>query len=211
MTEKTYKTKHDRYQEKLAQIDAELPPIDVGQFENVRAPQNAIPVDRVLALAFRIAQGATISDSCTLAGVSIKTYQRWRKALREYEEGERDSIDPYILACAMTMRRARAVIRLRWQMLAEAGGKGSATALWMLERRGGGEYRAPAQRHEVKRETTEVHVHASIEDALDSTAQQLGISADDLRKQGDYWAKAITASQRGQALPAPPKSDESED
>ena len=209
MTEKTYKTKHDRYEEKLAQIDAELPPIDIGQFENIKPPPSAIPADRVLALASRIAQGATISDSCTLAGVHLKTVQRWQRILKEYERDQRDTIDPYILACAMTVRRARAVIRLRWQMLAEAGGKGSATALWMLERRGGGEYRAPAQRHEVKRETTEVHVHTSIEDALDSTAQQLGISADDLRQQGDYWAKAITASQRGQALPAPPsKSDE---
>ena len=80
----------------------------------------------------------------------------------------------------------------------------------MLERRGGAEYRAPAQRHEVKRETTEVVVHKTLEDALESTASQLGISADKLREQGDFWAKAITASQRGNALPAPPAESENE-
>lgn len=211
MSSHKYKTKHDRYQEKLAEIDAELPPVDIGQFENIKIHHSAVPVDRVLALAMRLVQGASIRDACTLANVHINTYKRWARLLREYENGESETIDPYILACAMTMQRARAITRLRWQLIAEAGGTGSGNALWMLERRGGAEYRAPAQRHEVKRETTEVHVHATIEDALSETAKQLGIDAEALKAQGDYWAKAITASQRGQALPAPPANTHDDD
>lgn len=206
-----YKTKHDRYLEHLAKIDAELPPVDVGQFEGITPPQNgSVPAERVLALANRIMQGISIKDACVLANVHFNSYKRWLSMLKQYESGELDKMHPYLVACAMTMLRAKAIRHLKWQQLAEAGGKGSSTALWMLERRGGAEYRAPAQRHEVKRETTEVIVHKSLEDALESTASQLGISADKLREQGDFWAKAITASQRGNALPAPPAESENE-
>lgn len=206
---KRYNTKHDRYAAKLAQIDAELPPVDIGQFENVeRSSPHMIPQDRVFAVAQRITQGATLRDACTLAGVSIRVLHKWGRALRDYESGERETLDPYILACALTIERARSITRLRWQMLAEGGGTGSSTALWMLERRGGREYRAPAQRHEVKRESTEVVVNTSIEQTIEATAQQLGIDPDQLKKQGDYWARAITASQRGAALPAPPSTNE---
>ena len=206
---KRYRTKHDRYEAKLAQIDAELPPVDIGQFENVeRSSSHMIPSDRVLAVAQRITQGATLRDACTLAGVSLRVIHKWARALREYEAGEVDHIDPYILACAVTIERARSITRLRWQMLAEGGGTGSATALWMLERRGGREYRAPAQRHEVKRESTEVVVNTSLEQTIEATAQQLGIDPDKLKEQGDYWARAITASQRGSALPSPPSNED---
>jgi hypothetical protein len=73
----------------------------------------------------------------------------------------------------------------------------------MLDRRGGKEYQAPAQRHEVRRESQEVVVHTTIDQALEATATQLGLDRDELRASGDYWARAITASQRGHALPEP--------
>lgn len=207
---KRYNTKHDRYAAKLAQIDAELPPIDIGQFEGLTCTGQMVSQDRVLAVAQRITQGATLRDACTLAGVSIRVIHKWGRLLRDYESGETEVINPYILACAVTIERARSITRLRWQMLAEGGGTGSATALWMLERRGGREYRAPAQRHEVKRESTEVVVNTSLEQTIEATAQQLGIDPEQLKQQGDYWARAITASQRGAALPAPPSTGDDE-
>lgn len=203
--EHEYKTKHDRHLDYLAKIDAELPPVDVGQFDGIKPPQNgSVPIKRVMALAQRIMQGVSIRDACVLANVHFNSYKRWLRLLKQYESGELETMHPYLVACAMTMLRSKAIRHLRWQMLAEAGGKGSSTALWMLERRGGDEYRAPAQRHEVKRETTELIVHKTLDDALDATATELGISADKLRAHGDYWAKAITASQRGNELPSPP-------
>jgi hypothetical protein len=96
-----------------------------------------------------------------------------------------------------------AIRRMRWQGLAEEGGKGSSAALWMLERRGGREYQPPAQRHEVKRESQEVVVHTTLESAIEHTARELGLDEAELRAQGEYWARAITASGRGESLPAP--------
>lgn len=204
-------TKAEKQAEINARIEAELPDIDIGQWDNVKPPKfKHIEKKLVMRLARRIMQGASMKDACNLAGVHYRTVKRWGQFVREFEEGNRNSVDPWIVACHYTVERARSILRLRWQMLAEAGGKGSATALWMLERRGGAEYRAPAQRHEVNRKTTEVHVVASIDDALDKTAKQLGLDSEQLRAQGDYWARAITATQRGTALPPPP-TDISED
>jgi len=198
-------TKQEKHAELVAKIEAELPDIDIGQWRNVTPPKyKHIEKKLVMRLARRIMQGASMRDACILAGVQYRTVKRWGQWCREFEEGTRERVDPWIVACHYTVERARSILRLRWQLLAEAGGKGSSTALWMLERRGGQEYRAPAQRHEVNRKTTEVHVVASIDDALNQTAQQLGLDAEQLKQQGDYWAKAITASQRGNALPAPP-------
>ena len=93
---------------------------------------------------------------------------------------------------------------MRWQALAEEGGGGSHAALWMLERRGGREFKPPTQRHEVQRETREVVAHITLDSALEATSRELGIPLEDLKAQGDFWAKSMTAKQRGEALPLPP-------
>jgi hypothetical protein len=199
------KSKRERHDEQIAELRARLPPIDVGQFNGLEPPPlSALTVEIMLALAQYVVDGATLSDACIMAGVNPQSLNRYRRAYRAELRGEpQPNLSEWGRTCAETYDRAIAIRRYRWQLLAEIGGQGSGSALWMLERRGGREYHAPAQKHEVTRESREVVVTASIDQAIEATADQLGLSADALREHGDYWARAITASQRGSALPAP--------
>lgn len=197
----------ERRREERARRDAipdQLPPLDVGQFEGVAPPTHArVTAEQILEVGRYVVSGATLKDASIMAGVSPRILERHRRDYRREQKGEPVELSEWGRACAETYERALSIRRYRWQLLAEIGGKGSSSALWMLERRGGGEYRAPAQRHEVKRESREVVVTATLDQALESTAHQLGLNAEELRAQGDYWARAMTAQQRGRALPSP--------
>jgi hypothetical protein len=187
-----------------------LPPLDIGQFDKPLQGRrsDSASVEGVLACGEYIVNGATLKDACMLAGIKHEATRQSLRSYRALERGEPtyEKNTEWTLAIGMTLDRAFALRRFRWQMVAEGGGQGSSTALWMLERRGGAEFRQPVQRHEVKRESKEVVVHASIDDALEHTAHQLGLDSDQMRAQGEYWARAMTASQRGTALPSPQES-----
>ena len=203
--ERTYgPTKAERALQRAREIEDELPPVDIGQFTGV-APPSSSPYtpDQVIRACASVVKGATLRDAEVLAGMRRGSLRAWQRDSLRAERGQHPPLGPWAGACAYTVERALALRRVRWQALAEEGGKGSSAALWMLDRRGGKEYAAPAQRHEVRRESQEVVVHATIDQALEATATQLGLDRDELRASGDYWARAITASQRGDALPAP--------
>lgn len=197
-------TKAERALQRAREIEEELPPVDVGQFANVAPPRSSpYTPDQVIRACGSIVKGATLRDAEVLAGMRRGALRAWQRDARRAERGQQPPLGPWADACAYTVERALALRRVRWQALAEEGGKGSSAALWMLDRRGGKEYQAPAQRHEVRRESQEVVVHTTIDQALEATATQLGLDRDELRASGDYWARAITASQRGHALPEP--------
>lgn len=190
-------TKAERQAEIVRRLHEELPPVDIGQFAEVTAPAGSpLTSAAVIAAGELIVQGATIEDAATLSSLDLVELRA------EIARG-----DAWGCACQITIERAYAVQRLRWQGIAELGGKGSTSALWMLDRRGGEAYRAPAQRHEVTRESRELVVNATVDSAIEATATQLGLSADDLRRSGDYWSRAITAQKRGTALPSPEGGD----
>lgn len=202
------KTKREIREQALDEIRQRLPPIDTGQFEGLEPhPHSHLTGEVMLTLAQYIIDGASLNDACLMSNVNTQALNRYRRAYRAEQRGEPSSLSDFGRACAMTYEKAIAIRRFRWQLLAELGGKGSQASLWMLERRGGSEYRAPAQRHEVTRESREVVVTATIDQAIEATAQQLGLSAEQLRAHGDYWARAMTASQRGKSLPAPHDND----
>jgi len=218
-------TKAEKQREVEERISAALPPVDVGQFERARArggaPLPPSDVERAVRVAERIVWGAQLRDACLIEGAPPAG---WHKALKRYRRAERleggeteeegASRDvakegTWTYALGFTLDRANALCRLRWQMLAEAGGKGSSTALWMLERRGGRGYLPPVRREQVTSTTTstttETQVTLSLEASLADTQQRLGLSEDALAQMGEWLSRASTASQRGQALPAPPR------
>ena len=198
------KTKKERQADRVAEIDASLPPLDIGQFNEIEPPRNThYTVVQVLNAGETIIRGATLRDAEFLHGFTRGALRAWQRDARRAERGQQAPLGRWAQACADTVERALAIRRLRWQALAEEGGGGSHAALWMLERRGGKEFHAPAQRHEVTRESREVVAHVSLDSALDATSRELGIPLEDLRAQGDYWARAMTAQQRGEALPPP--------
>jgi hypothetical protein len=215
--EHQYKTKADRQREVEQAINESLPSIDVGQFIGVRArlvdPETEAP--RALAVGRRIMFGASFKDACLIEGVSWRAY---KDALKRYRAAERKDTDEemktepvaegtWTYAVGYTIDRGMALCRLRWQMLAEAGGKGSKAALWMLERRGGREYLPPVRREQVTSTTTtttNTNTTLTLEAKLEATKSTLGFSDEHLAQMGDWLAQAQTAAQRGDALPAPP-------
>ena len=197
-------TKAERAQQRAREIESELPPVDVGQFDGLTPPSfSPYTPDQVIRACTSVVKGATLRDAEVIAGMRRGALRAWQRDSRRAERGQQPALGAWAAACAYSVERALALRRVRWQALAEEGGKGSNAALWMLDRRGGKEYQAPAQRHEVRRESQEVVVHTTIDQALEATATQLGLDRDELRASGDYWARAITASQRGHALPEP--------
>ena len=202
-------TKAQRAELRAQVVEDSLPSVDVGQFENVSPPPTtSYTHDQVLAAGEALIRGATLGDAEVLCGLARGALRRWVKRQRASDRGG-ERVGAWASACAYTVERALAIRRMRWQGLAEEGGKGSSAALWMLERRGGREYQPPAQRHEVKRESQEVVVHTTLESAIEHTARELGLDEDELRAQGEYWARAITASGRGESLPTPVTIDAS--
>ena len=149
------KTKKERQADRVAEIDASLPPLDIGQFDEIEPPRNThYTVVQVLNAGETIIRGATLRDAEFLHGFSRGALRAWQRDARRAERGQQAPLGRWAQACADTVERALAIRRLRWQALAEEGGGGSHAALWMLERRGGKEFHAPAQRHEVTRESS---------------------------------------------------------
>lgn len=198
-------TKAQRHAELVKQVDEGLPALDIGQFENIKEhPSRTCTPDQVLRAGEAIIKGATLADADILVGLARGRIRSYQRDGRQADRGQRRPLGPFEAAAYYTIERALAIRRMRWQALAEIGGRGTQAALWMLERRGGKEFQPPTQRHEVHRESREVVAHVSLDAAIDATAQDLGLSADELRAQGDYWARAITHQKRGWALPKPP-------
>ena len=148
-------TKAERQRQIEERVNAALPPVDVGQFERARGrggvPLPSGDVERAVRVADRIVWGAQLRDACLIEGAPpagyLQALKRYRRAERieegDIEEGASTDVareGTWAYALGFTLDRANALCRLRWQMLAEAGGKGSSTALWMLERRGGRGY-----------------------------------------------------------------------
>lgn len=185
-----------------------LPDLDVGQFNaltDLNASQRRMCTD-VMNVARYILRGSTMRDACILVGVSPSSasyYLRmWRK--EEREEHVEVKPTPYTLALGYTLARAMSIRALRWQTVAEAGGRESNTARWMLERRVRGEYSPPVQK--TQRESTQ-RVEVSVTEIgaqLEETRKALGVSEKDLATMGEYWAQVSTAAQRGKELPPPP-------
>jgi cytochrome c553 len=180
-----------------ARVDAA--PVDVGQFDGLPEPSTGARA-RVLAACERVARGATLADAAVLAGLERAMLKR---RLHEYETGKAHE-GTWCWAVGYSVARARALCRERWQGLAELGGKGSATAQWMLERRGGVEYRPPTQRTETRTTATSTQVTLSLEASLAETGARLGLDDAALAQMGEWLARAQTAGARGHALPAPP-------
>ena len=215
--EHQYKTKADRQREVEEAINESLPSVDTGQFIGVRSPVVDIEAEapRALSVARRIMFGAAFRDACLIEGASFRNY---REALQRYRATERKGTEEELYATAVgegtwtyalgyTIDRATALCRMRWQMLAEAGGKGSKAALWMLERRGGKAYLPPVRREQVTSTTTtstNTNTTLTLEAKLEATKNTLGFSDEHLAQMGDWLAKAQTAAQRGEPLPAPP-------
>jgi len=157
-------TKAERQRQIEERVAASLPPVDVGQFERAGGrgglPLPPSDVERAVRVGDRIVWGAQLRDACLIEGASPTGYaqalRRYRRAER-IEEGEITAEEgayvaregTWTYALGYTLDRAVALCRVRWQMLAEAGGKGSSTALWMLERRGGRGYLPPVRREQV--------------------------------------------------------------
>ena len=217
-------TKAERQRQVEERVNAALPSVDIGQFERARGrggvPLPPSDVERAVRVAERIVWGAQLRDACLIEGAPpagyLKALKRYRRAERieegDIEEGASTDVareGTWTYALGFTLDRANALCRLRWQMLAEAGGKGSSTALWMLERRGGRGYLPAVRREQVTSTTTttttETQVTLTLEASLADTQQRLGLSEDALAQMGEWLSRAQTASQRGSALPPPPQ------
>lgn len=215
--EHQYKTKADRQREVEEAINDSLPSVDMGQFIGVRSSRVDVEAEapRALSVARRIMFGSTFRDACLIEGASFRQY---KEALKQYRAAERKGTEEelktpparegtWTYALGYTIDRAVALCRVRWQLLAEAGGKGSKAALWMLERRGGKDYLPPVRREQVTSTTTtttNTNTTLTLEAKLEATKNTLGFSDEHLAQMGDWLAKAQTAAQRGEALPAPP-------
>ena len=187
-------------------FEGSLPPLDVGQFHNKREPREGATA-QLLAACERVVSGVGLKDASILAGLAPSTLREWQKAYLARVHGREETArhgdtDTWTSAAGYTVTRAQALCRARWQGLAEAGGKGSSIAQWMLERRGGDEYRAPVQRVRTENKTTTVNL--SLEASLTETAARLGLDDRALAQMGEWLARAQTQAARGQALPAPP-------
>ena len=214
--EHTYKTKEDRHEELLERLNAELPSADVGQFAGVESVQVDVFTEhlRALRVAERMMRGTELRDACLIEGAK---YHSYRKALRCYRNAQREPEElsddaetantwTWTYALGFTLERATAVCRDRWQKIAEAGGKGAKSAMWMLERRGGRAYLPPVRREQVTSTTTtnSTTTTLTLEAKLEATRTSLGFSDEHLAQMGEWLAKAQTSAQRGEALPPPP-------
>lgn len=208
-------TKAEKQREVEERVASALPSVDVGQFVGVTHLRNPVPpqlVAEALAVADRVVWGSTIRDACLIEGAPhhgyLKALKRYRRAERDNEESDEEGECPttWTHALGYTLDRATALCRLRWQMLAEAGGKGSATALWMLERRGGRSYLPAVRREQVTTTstTTNTNVTLSLEASLAETQARLGLDVEHLAQMGEWLSRAQTQAQRGEALPSPP-------
>jgi hypothetical protein len=189
-------------------FEGSLPPLDVGQFHGKREPREGATA-QLLAACERVIAGVGLKDASILAGLAPSTLREWQKAYLARVNGREETArhgdtDTWAAAAGYTVTRAQALCRARWQGLAEAGGKGSSIAQWMLERRGGDEYRAPVQRVKTETKTTNTTVNLSLEASLTETAARLGLDDRALAQMGEWLARAQTQAARGQALPAPP-------
>lgn len=187
-----------------------LPSLDIGQFKalpNLTDDQRR-RCDEVLTVSRYILRGSTIRDACVLAGSSVSMIRHYLKMWRQEEQGEHTGTPPtpYILALGYTLARAMSIRALRWQTVAESGGRESNTARWMLERRVRGEYAPPVQRSQTTNKTEVAVSVTEITAQLEATREALGVSEIELEKMGEYWAKVATEAQRGNALPLPPVS-----
>lgn len=189
-------------------FEGSLPPLDCGQFHDKREPREGATA-QLLAACERVVSGVGLKDASILAGLAPSTLREWQKAYLARVNGREETArhgdkDTWVTAAGYTVTRAQALCRARWQGLAEAGGKGSSIAQWMLERRGGDEYRAPVQRVRTENKTTNTTVNLSLEASLTETAARLGLDDRALAQMGEWLARAQTQAARGQALPAPP-------
>lgn len=216
----SYKTKEDRHEELLARLDAELPSADVGQFAGVESIHVDVFTEhlRALRVAERMMRGTELRDACLIESAP---YHSYRKALRCYRNAQREPDEltdaaelantwTWTYALGYTLERATAVCRDRWQKIAEAGGKGAKSAMWMLERRGGRTYLPPVRREQVTSTTTtnSTTTTLTLEAKLEATRASLGFSDEHLAQMGEWLAKAQTSAQRGEALPPPPTQQE---
>lgn len=215
--EKRYKTKADRQQEAHDRVNASLPPVDIGQFSGVTSKLVDVFTEsqRAFRVAERMVYGASMKDACMIEGAK---YHSYREALRGFRNAERPAEErsagtdlhregtwSYVLG--FTIDRALSLCRVRWQLLAEAGGKGSKAAMWMLERRGGREYLPPVRREQVtSTTTTTTNATLTLEAKLEATKATLGFSDEHLAQMGEWLSKAQTSAQRGEPLPPPPSS-----
>jgi hypothetical protein len=216
-TEKRYRTKAERQQETHDRINASLPSVDMGQFAGVTSKLVDVFTEsqRALKVAERMVYGASMKDACMIEGAK---YHSYREALRGYRNAERPAEDrsagtdlhregtwSYVLG--FTIDRALSLCRVRWQLLAEAGGKGSKSAMWMLERRGGREYLPPVRREQVTstNTTTNTTTTLTLEAKLEATRSALGFSDEHLAQMGEWLSRAQTSAQRGEPLPPPPQ------
>lgn len=213
----TYKTKEDRQREIEERINASLPPTDIGQFVGVESRSLDVAKEsrKALAIAERVVYGATLKDACLIEGESYYNYRFALKAFRDTQRPASDRTESadvvgthtWTYALGFTLDRAVALCRIRWQGLAEAGGKGSKVAMWMLERRGGRDYLPPVRREQVtstNTNTTNTNTTLTLEAKLEATKNTLGFSDEHLAQMGDWLSRATTSAQRGEALPAPP-------
>jgi hypothetical protein len=207
-------TKEEKQREVEQRVREQLPPLDVGQFAGVSEPRPG-EIERALRVAERVVFGATLKDAALIEGARWpffdKALKRYRASERALEgDGERASDvigeSTWTWALGYTLDRAMAMCRVRWQLLAEAGGKGSSTALWMLERRGGRSYLPAVRREQVTTTatSTQTNVTLSLEASLADTQARLGFDESHLAQLGEWLSRSQTAAQRGEALPSPP-------
>ena len=177
-------TKEEKQREVEQRVREQLPPLDVGQFAGVSEPRPG-EIERALRVAERVVFGATLKDAALIEGArwpffdkALKRYRASERALEGDGERASDVIDEstWTWALGYTLDRAVAMCRVRWQLLAEAGGKGSSTALWMLERRGGRSYLPAVRREQVTTTatSTQTNVTLSLEASLAESQARLG-------------------------------------
>jgi|TARA_Y100000052_G_C2945007_1_gene83207 hypothetical protein len=200
-------TKAERAERIAREIEQTIPEIDVGQFDGLRKPKGAkYTKKQILELCERVRQGLDLHKASIIANVE---HEAMRKAVRKYRRSLREeefTVTPWVTAVGYSIDRAYALRILRWQMIAETGGKGSHTAMWMLERRGGESYAPPTKHKKITTESKSLTVNAnlSIEQSIQETQKALNLDPKMIEASGDYWAKIITANQTGKELPAPP-------
>jgi hypothetical protein len=189
----------------LAAIVDSLPPVDVGQFAELEAKgAGAHPAGFWLEVGEHIARGSPLRDAVLLCEVhrgsveSVKDAKKWYSRVLQGEDPA--SITPWVSACGFTIHRAYALQRLRWSRLAELGGRGSAAALWMLERRGGDQYAPPVRKTERKTESKRITAiitdpqNLPVETQIRATCDALGVSDEQLALAGAHWARLMTST-----------------
>ncbi len=188
----------------LAEIEDSLPPVDVGQFNGMEAQgAGAHPAGFWLEVAGHIARGSPLRDAVLLCQTHRGSVDSVRDVKRLYfrilRGEDPSSVTPWVAACGFTIHRAYALQRLRWTRLAELGGRGSAAALWMLERRGGDQYAPPVRRTERKTESKRITAvitdpqNLPVETQIRATRDALGVTDEQLALAGAHWARLMNS------------------